>query len=84
MLNQSDVRARDSGLELPFAADCCPCAEKLRTVLPFTVDIRDGAVQLVSTLGGDAGAGVRRRRPTWRRARRAWRSQRSKGCTTSR
>jgi hypothetical protein len=25
--------------------------EKLRTVSPFTVGIRDGAVQLVSTLG---------------------------------
>ena len=34
--------------ELPFAADCCPCVEKLRTVLPLTVGIRDGAVQLVS------------------------------------
>ena len=29
-------------VELPFAADCCPCVEKLRTVLPFTVGIRDG------------------------------------------
>jgi hypothetical protein len=37
--------------ELPFAADWCPCVEKLRTVLPFTVGIRDSAVQLVSTLG---------------------------------
>jgi hypothetical protein len=35
----------------PFAADRCPCAEKLRTVLPFTVGIRDGVVQLVSILG---------------------------------
>jgi hypothetical protein len=38
-------------VELPFAADCCPCVENLRTVLPFTVGIRDGAVYLVSTLG---------------------------------
>jgi hypothetical protein len=38
-------------LELPFAADCCPCVEKLRTVLPSTVGIRDGAVHLVSNLG---------------------------------
>jgi hypothetical protein len=38
-------------VELPFAADCCPCVEKLRTVLPLAVGIRDGAVQLVSTLG---------------------------------
>jgi hypothetical protein len=37
-------------VELPFAADCCPCEEKLRTVLAFTVGIRDGAVQLVLTL----------------------------------
>jgi hypothetical protein len=38
-------------VELPFAADCCPCVEKLRTVLPFSVGIRDGVVHLVSTLG---------------------------------
>jgi hypothetical protein len=38
-------------VELPFAADCCPCVEKLRTVLPFTVGIRDGVVHLVFTLG---------------------------------
>jgi hypothetical protein len=37
-------------VELPFAADCCPCVEKLRTVVPLTVGIRDGAVQLVSIL----------------------------------
>jgi hypothetical protein len=37
-------------VELPFAADCCPCVEKLQTVLPLTVGIRDGVVQLVSTL----------------------------------
>ena len=42
---------RETVVELPFAADCYPCEEKLRTVLPFTVGIRDGAVQLVSTLG---------------------------------
>jgi hypothetical protein len=41
---------RETVVELPFAVDCCPC-EKLRTVLPFTVGIRDSAVQLVSTLG---------------------------------
>jgi hypothetical protein len=38
-------------VELPWAADCCPCVEKLRTVLPFNVGIRDGWVHLVSTLG---------------------------------
>jgi hypothetical protein len=45
------MSARETGVELPFAADCCPCVEKLRTVLPFSVGIRDGAVQMVSTLG---------------------------------
>jgi hypothetical protein len=35
--------------ELSFAADYCPC-EKLRTVLPLTVGIRDGAVRLVSII----------------------------------
>jgi hypothetical protein len=38
-------------VELPFAADSCPCVEKLRTVLSLTGGIRDGVVQLVSTLG---------------------------------
>jgi hypothetical protein len=42
---------RETVVEVPFAADCCPCVEKLRTVLTFIVGIRDGAVQLVSTLG---------------------------------
>jgi hypothetical protein len=42
-------------VELPWAADCCPCVEKLRTVLPFTVGIRDGAVQMVSTLRSRVG-----------------------------
>jgi hypothetical protein len=37
-------------VELPFAADRCPCVEKLRTVLSLTVGIRDGAVHSVSTL----------------------------------
>jgi hypothetical protein len=36
---------RETVVELPFAADCCPCVEKLRTVLPLTVGIRDGVVQ---------------------------------------
>jgi hypothetical protein len=40
---------RQTVVELPWAADCCPCVEKLRTVLPFSVGIRDGAVQLVLT-----------------------------------
>jgi hypothetical protein len=41
---------REKVVELPFAADSCPCVEKLRTVLPLTGGIRDGVVQLVSTL----------------------------------
>ena len=40
---------RETVVELPFAADCYPCVEKLRTVLPFTGGLRDGAVQLVLT-----------------------------------
>jgi hypothetical protein len=36
---------RETVVELPFAADWCPCVEKLRTVLPLTVGIRDSAVQ---------------------------------------
>jgi hypothetical protein len=35
MLNLSDVRV-ETAVKLPFAADCCPCVEKLRTVLPLT------------------------------------------------
>jgi hypothetical protein len=42
---------RETVVELPFAAGCCPCVERLRTVLPVTVGTRDGAVQLVSTFG---------------------------------
>jgi hypothetical protein len=30
---------RETVARLPFAADCCPCEEKLRTVLPLTVGI---------------------------------------------
>ena len=46
---------RETVVELPFAADSCPCVEKLRTVLPLTVGIRDGVVQLVSTLSASGG-----------------------------
>jgi hypothetical protein len=35
---------RETVVELPFAAECCPCVEKLRTVLPLTGGIRDGVV----------------------------------------
>jgi hypothetical protein len=48
------VSERESLVELPWAADSGPCVEKLRTALPSTVGIRDGAVQLVLT----AAAGV--------------------------
>jgi hypothetical protein len=47
----SRMSERETVVELPFAADCCPCVEKLRTALPFTVGIRDGVVHLVPTLG---------------------------------
>jgi hypothetical protein len=40
---------RETVVELPWAADSCPWVEKLRTVLPLTVGLRDGAVQLVLT-----------------------------------
>ena len=35
---------RETVVELPFAADSCPCVGKLRTVLPLNGGIRDGAV----------------------------------------
>jgi hypothetical protein len=40
---------RETVVELPWAADSCPCVEKLRTVFPFGVGIRDSVVQLVLT-----------------------------------
>ena len=43
------VSGRETGVELPWAADRCPCVEKLRTVLPFAVGTRDSVVQLVLT-----------------------------------
>jgi hypothetical protein len=48
---------RETVVELPFAADCCPWVEKLRTVSPLPVGIRDGVVHLVSTLGSGWGEG---------------------------
>jgi hypothetical protein len=44
----------------------CPCVEKLRTVLPLTVGIRDGAVQVVSIEAVVVEGG---RRPMWRAGR---------------
>jgi hypothetical protein len=46
-------------VELPFAADSCPC-EKLRTVLPFSVGIRDGLV--LTTGGGEQEEEVKEKR----------------------
>jgi hypothetical protein len=46
---------RETVVELPWAADCCPCVEKLRTVLPFAVGIRDSVVHLVSILALKGG-----------------------------
>ena len=49
-------------LWLSLAADSCPCVEKLRAVLPLSDVIRDGVVQLVSTVGSvvsSAGAWAR-------------------------
>jgi hypothetical protein len=45
------VSERETVVELPWATDCCPREEKLRTVLPVPVGIRDGVVHLVSTFG---------------------------------
>jgi hypothetical protein len=50
MLNNR-MSERETVVELPWAADKCPWVGKRRTVLPLTVGIRDGVVQLVSTLG---------------------------------
>jgi hypothetical protein len=67
MLKQSDARARDSGLELRFAADWCPCVEKLRTVSPLTW----GGV------GGVGGCGQRRAGCWLRTSRRRRRPRRA-------
>jgi hypothetical protein len=37
-------------VELPWAADCCPCVGKLRTVLPLTVGGSFPPPQLVDTM----------------------------------
>jgi hypothetical protein len=47
----SRMAERETAVRLPFAADSCPCVEKLRAVVPLTVGIRDGGVQLVSRGG---------------------------------
>jgi hypothetical protein len=51
---------RETVVELPFAADCCPCVEKLRTVLPLTVGIRDseGGREGQRRTGGSGGGRV--------------------------
>jgi hypothetical protein len=48
MLYYTWMSERETAVELPWAVDICPCLGK-RTVLPSTVGIRDGAVQLVLT-----------------------------------
>jgi hypothetical protein len=40
---------RETVVELPWAADRCPWVEKLRTVLPLPVGIRDECVGVRST-----------------------------------
>jgi hypothetical protein len=59
-------------VELPFAADRCPWVEKLRTALPLTVGIRDGAVQLVSALGGVVRGEGTRTSASWPRVQPIW------------
>jgi hypothetical protein len=49
---------REIVVELPWDADCCPCVEELRTVVPLTVGFRDGAVHLV--LERSEGVGTER------------------------
>ena len=60
-----DVRACETVVKLPWAADRRPWVEKLRTVLPLTVGIRDGVVQLVLTHQRVRTCG--RWRPGWTR-----------------
>jgi hypothetical protein len=43
------ISERETVVGLPWAADSCPWVGKLRTVLPLSDVIRDGAVQLVLT-----------------------------------
>jgi hypothetical protein len=59
---------RETVVELPLAADSCPCVEKLRTVLPLTVGIRDGVLQFLVCEGAvPQGAQLRAagRRGAW-------------------
>ena len=46
---------RETVVGIPWAADCCPCVEKLRAVLPLTVGIVDEAVQLQLALAHHCG-----------------------------
>jgi hypothetical protein len=52
------VSERETEVELPWAADSCPCV-----VLPVTVGIRGSVVQLVSTHINLRGVAVQRARP---------------------
>jgi hypothetical protein len=49
-------------VKLPWAADCCPCVEKLRGVLPRTVG-RDGAVQVGGVYLQRGARGMLHQRP---------------------
>jgi hypothetical protein len=50
---------RETVVELPWAADCRPCVEKLRTVLPVTVGIRGwcGETHVEAELGRGGAEG---------------------------
>jgi hypothetical protein len=68
MLNNR-MSERETVVELPWAADSCPWVGRLRTVLPLTVGIRDGAVQLVLThqrvRGGGGGVEKKNGAASW-------------------
>jgi hypothetical protein len=51
---------RETVVELPWAADSCPCVGKLRTVVTLTVGVqrRCGAVGVDSSTCAYGGAGV--------------------------
>ena len=70
-------------VELPWAAECCPCVAKLRTVLPFTVGIRDVAVQLVQLVTHQRVDTCSGQRVRTCRGACAWGSQQGPGRTHS-
>ena len=46
---------RETVVELPFAADSCPCAVEAASRVTINCGIRDSVVQLVSYLGERVG-----------------------------